>query len=190
MTDLWRLPESVTCGGVSYAIRTDFRDVLRVLNHFDDPNFLNEEKWEICIRIMVPDWRTVPAEKLPELASALQEFIDMGMKEEGVRKPVVMNWQQDAALIIPGINKVIGKEVRSVPYMHWWTFLGAYMEMGEGLYSEVVNIREKRALGKKLEKHEREFYQKNKSLIDLKKRYSDEDLEEQERLLALLEKGI
>jgi hypothetical protein len=40
--------------------------------------------------------------------------------------------------------------------------------------------------GKKLEKWEQEFYRKNKDRVDLKQRYSAEELAEQERLKKLL----
>ena len=40
--------------------------------------------------------------------------------------------------------------------------------------------------GKKLEKWEQEYYRKNKDRVDLRKRYSAEELAEQERLKKLL----
>ena len=92
-----------------------------------------------------------------------------------------MNWEQDAGLIIPAVNKVIGKEVRAISYMHWWTFAGAYMEIGESLFSQVLSIRQKKQKHQKLEKWEQEFYQKNRSMIDLKKRYSEEEKQKQRR---------
>ena len=49
-----------------------------------------------------------------------------------------MDWDQDAPLIVPAINKVLGGEVRAMPYLHWWTFVGAYMEIGEGVFSSVL----------------------------------------------------
>lgn len=60
------------------------------------------------------------------------------------------------------------------------------MEIGEGLFSSVISIRNKKAKGEKLEKYERTFYRENKKLIDFEKRYSEEELQEQERLKALL----
>ena len=98
-----------------------------------------------------------------------------------------MNWEQDAGLIIPAVNKVIGKEVRAIQYMHWWTFAGAYMEIGESLFSQVLSIRQKKQKHQKLEKWEQEFYQKNRSMIDLKKRYSKEEKQKQKELLALFD---
>jgi len=70
--------------------------------------------------------------------------------------------------------------------MHWWTFLGYFNEIGECLLSTVINIRQKKNKGKKLEKYEQEFYRANKSLIDIKTRYTPEEQAEKERLLKLL----
>ena len=56
----------------------------------------------------------------------------------------------------------------------------------EGQLSTMVSLRDKLRRGKKLEKWERDFYQKNKERVDLKKRYSAEELAEQERLKAIL----
>ena len=64
----------------------------------------------------------------------------------------MMDWEQDSAVIIPAVNKVLGKEIRSMPYCHWWTFLGAYMEIGDGVYQQILQIRQKKLKGKKLEK--------------------------------------
>ena len=108
-------------------------------------------------------------------------------KTEETQSPALMNWEQDAGLIIPAVNKVIGKEVRAIPYMHWWTFAGAYMEIGESLFSQVLSIRQKKQKHQKLEKWEQEFYQKNRSMIDLKKRYSKEEKQKQKELLALFD---
>lgn len=43
-----------------------------------------------------------------------------------------MDWEQDSPIIAPAVNKNIGKDIRSLEYMHWWTFLGAYMEIADG----------------------------------------------------------
>ena len=69
--------------------------------------------------------------------------------------------------------------------MHWWTFFGLYMEIGESTFSTVVSIRDKKRRGKKLEKWEREFYSKNKALIDLKVRKAERSDEEKEALRQL-----
>ena len=56
-----------------------------------------------------------------------------------------------------------------------WTVLGAYMELGECLFSTVLGLRQKRAKGKKLEKYEQEFARENRALVELRKRQTPED---------------
>ena len=97
-----------------------------------------------------------------------------------------MDWEQDAPIIIPAINRVQGMEIRSVPYMHWWTFLGAYMEIGECLYSQIIHVRQKKISHKKLDKWEKDFYNANKDIIDLKKKISEEQRAEK----AAIEKWL
>ena len=55
----------------------------------------------------------------------------------------------DEAIIFPANNKAAGCEVRAVLYLHWWTFLGYFGEIVEGLFSTIMSIRHKRAEGKK-----------------------------------------
>lgn len=129
----------------------------------------------------------MPQELWLEAAQQAIAFIDMGTKEKNGPKPRLMDWEQDAPIIIPSVNRVLGKEIRALPYLHWWTFMGAYMEIGESLFSQVVSLRKKRTQKKKLEKWEREFYRENKELCDLKKKYTKAEAEEQKRLKALLE---
>jgi hypothetical protein len=95
-----------------------------------------------------------------------------------------MDWEQDAPLIMPAINKVAGREVRAVEYMHWWTFLGLYMEIGESQFATVINIRQKLQKKKPLEKHEKEYYRQNKAVVDLKKKISSEDLDALDELIG------
>ena len=87
---------------------------------------------------------------------------------------------------VADINRVAGREVRSLPFCHWWTFLAWFMGIGEGQLSTVVSIREKRRKGKKLSDWEREFYQENRGKVEFRRKYSAKELEEQERFKALL----
>lgn len=184
----WGLPTTLTVNNVPYSIRTDFRVILDILNAMNDPDLFepdadDEEKaWvrvHVLMEILFEDPESIPAEDIQEAVNEALEFIDCGMKpEEGRPQPRTMDWEQDAPILIPAINKVVGQEVRAIPYMHWWTFLGAYMEIGDSLFSQVVSIRQKKTKHQKLEKWEQEFYSDNKSIIDLKKKYSQAELEE------------
>lgn len=181
----WELPKALEVGGKSWEIRTDYRAILDIINGFDDPDFDDLDKWLTCLTILYVDFEQMAPSDYKEAAEKAREFIDMGEepKENQKVKPRTMDWEQDASLIIPAVNKVIGHDVRGDEYMHWWTFLSAYMEIGECSYTHVLNIRNKKAKGKKLEKWEEEFYRNNIDLVKLKTKLSQEEIEEQ----ALLE---
>lgn len=180
----WELPTALDVGGTSYAIRSDFRVVLDILRHYASPDYESDEKALICLGILYVD--DIPQELYEEAYKKAIDFIDAGIQDDGKPKPRTMDWDQDAPLIVPAINKVLGGEVRAMPYLHWWTFVGAYMEIGEGVFSSVLSIRQKKAKHKKLEKYEQEFYRENKSLIDMQPRLSAEEQAEIDRLNEML----
>ena len=92
-----------------------------------------------------------------------------------------------AALIVADVNKVAGQEIRALPFLHWWTFLGYFHAIGEGQLSAVVTIRDKLSRGKKLEEWEKDYYRENRKTVELQRRLSREEIREQERIQALLE---
>ncbi len=193
MGSAWEFPTSLNIGGVDYEIRTDYRAVLDLLAALNDPELTDSDEQmtaymqsQVIMQIMFPKSEDIPVEHLQEALDKVAEFIDMGISDER-KKPKTMDWEQDAPIIIPAINRVLNTEIRAVQYMHWWTFLGAYMEIGESLFSNVIHIRQKKAKHQKLEKWELDFYKENKNIIDLKKRYTEEELAEQERLKRLLD---
>ena len=187
MASAWDFPTSLEIGGKDYEIRTDYRVILDLLNALNDADLVDENEQitaymqtQVMLQIMFPDWKSIPIDKAQEVWDKVSAFIDMGISE-GSKKPKTMDWEQDAPILIPAINKVLNREIRAEKYMHWWTFLGAYMEIGESLFSNVVHIRQKKAQGKKLEKWEQDFYKDNKSLIDFKK-VAERSKEEKEML--------
>lgn len=179
----YELPTSLTVGGVERKIRSDFRAVLDVLISMNDPDLNEQAKTEVLIKIMYPGWRDIPTEHLEEAVQKACAFIDCGQKDDGKHQPRLIDWEQDATLIIPAVNKVACAEVRAIPNLHWWTFFSYFMEIGDSTISTVIHIREKRALGKKLEKWEQEFYKKNKDIIQI----SNEKKRDEEELKALRE---
>lgn len=171
-----RLPVSLEVGGQDRDIRTDFRDILVIIQAFNDPDLTDQEKNFIMLKILYPDFEQIPFDNMQEAAEQAVWFLDCGQVDEE-KKPTkkVMDWEQDESLVFPAINNVAHQEVRALSYLHWWTFIGYFMEIKEGTFSVVLGIRQKNAKGKKLEKWEQEFYRNNKQLCDLKKRYSAEE---------------
>lgn len=182
---IFDLPTALEFGGRTWAINTDYRDVLRILTAFEDPNLTDEEKAYICLHNLYPDLKDIPPDLIQAAFDAAVGFIDQGRHDDGP-SPRTMDWAQDATLIFPAVNRAAGFEVRAAEYIHWWTFVGYFLEITNSTYSTVLGLRSKRARGKKLEKHEQEFWNLNKSVCVLKPKYTDEELEEKERYKKII----
>ncbi len=184
--DGWSLPTALTVGGAEMPIRTDFRDVLYLMGIFADPDYEPDEKAAVCLRVLFVDGEDIPPEHTEEALRAAVEFMDGGIPARSDRKtPRIVDWRQDGPIIIPAVNKVLGREVRAMPYLHWWTFLAAYMEIGDSLFSTVVGLRQKRAKGRKLEKYEQEFLRDNRALVEPRKRDTEKDRVRRDELRKL-----
>lgn len=184
---MFDLPKSLDVGGKSWDIRTDYRDILTVIQAIDDPDLKNNEKIYVCLSIIYIDFDEMPSELYEEAFIAAMSFIDRNDKDES--KPhgkKNMDWEQDAQLIFPAVNRIAGFEVRAAEYIHWWTFLGYFMEISEGIYSTVLSLRSKKNKGKKLEKWEQEWWKENITICKIKTRYSEAEKAEQDALKALL----
>lgn len=182
MGSAWSFPTSLNIGGAEYALNTDYRAILDVFTALNDPELTDSDdrataymQSKVILEIIFPE-SIIPYEHTQEALDKVSEFINMGISDER-KKPKLMDWDKDAHIIIPAVNKVLNCEIRALEYMHWWTFLGAYMEIGESLFANVIHIRQKKAKNQKLEKWEQEFYNANKSLIDLEQeeKWSEEE---------------
>lgn len=163
------LPLALTINGRKYPIDTDYRNVLQIVIAMNDENLTDRDKAYICMRRLFENMTDLPKDDYQEAYEKASDFIACGMVGDR-GSPNIVNWEKDQPLIFPEINKIAGCEVRALPYMHWWTFLGYFQSVDrEGLWGSVLTIRQKRAKGKKLEKYEKEFMSANKSLISMKK---------------------
>ena len=174
---MYDLPTSLTVGGVEYKIRSDFRAVIDVLIAMNDPELNDQGRSTVILKIMYPDWREIPAEFRQEAVQKASEFIDCGQKSDGRKHTRMIDWEQDAPLIIPAVNSVSHMEVRAIPDLHWWTFFGWFMEIGESVFSNVLRIRGQKSRGKKLDKAEQEWYRQNRHLVDFQQTYTDTENE-------------
>lgn len=186
MTGLWSLPERLFVAGQERDIRADFRDVLRVIELLERPSLYPEGRLYLALRMFYPKLDEIPQQNWRQAADAMMEFLAGGREDEGPSGPKLLDWQQDADLILSDVNRVAGKEIRAEVFVHWWTFLGWFGAIGEGRLSAVVAVRKKLREGKALESWEKEFYRENKARIDLKPRLSVEEQAEKQRLEKLL----
>lgn len=160
---LWRLPVALTVGGQPVPIRADFRQVLQVLQCFEDEGLPLFARWRKALRLfyetpIAPEYRQEAMEQLCGFISCYQPA------RPG---PRLMSWSHDAHLIAAQVNQVAGREVRQEEFLHWWTFLGYFHAIGPGPFSQVVAIREKLRRGKPLDEEERQFYSSHRHMIRL-----------------------
>ena len=179
------LPRSLEFGGRKWAIRTDYRDVLTILEAFEDPNLTDAEKAFVCLHNIYRDFDKIPREQAQAAFDAAIRFIDRG-QAPGKPGPRTMDWTQDAPIIFPAVNAVAGCEVRAKKYLHWWTFCGYFMEIRDSTAATVLALRQKKAKHKKLEKWERDYLRENAEICTLRPRLTDAEQAEKDKLNALL----
>ena len=165
---LFELPTKLNIGGTDYAIRSDYRAVLEICTALSDTELSDEEKAIVTLVIFYPDFEQMPPEDLQEALEKCFAFIDHGQGAPGKSAPRLMDWEKDFPYIIAPVNRVVGHEIRADNHFHWWSFLAAYMEIGECTFAQIVHIRDQQHKGKTLEKFDRDWYRQNRDLVDLK----------------------
>lgn len=174
------LPTTVEIDGKQHAIRTDFRVILEIFEVLNDPGISSLEKCE-CVCTMF----YLAPEEISDSRVAIEkcfEFIDGGeYRKQDKKTPRLIDWEKDFEYIIAPVNRVLGTEARAIAYdpdtneggLHWWTFLSAFMEIGgDCTFSQIVNIRDKRARNKPLSKDEKKWAARNQDIVSLPKKYS------------------
>lgn len=171
----YTLPKTISINGEDHAIRYDFRAILEIIEMMNDPELSDSERAEALLVMFYEKPETIKDYK-----TAIEEcfaFIDAGKKDKG-KHPRLVDWEKDFDYIVAPVNRVLGRECREAESLHWWTFLSAYMEIGpDCMFSQIVSIRDKQARGKKLEKYEREWFNRNKELVQIQQKYTDAETE-------------
>lgn len=175
---IYTLPTSVEVNGREYKVRSDFRDILTTLEAVADVELTDQDRAEAVLTIFYPDLPDMPSSDYEEAVAQYLWFINCGqIDEEGKFVKKLVDWEQDFPLIVAPVNRVLGKEVRATKHLHWWTFISAYREIGDCLFAQVVSIRQKLSSGKPLDKSDKDFYRKNRSIVDIQKRYTEWECE-------------
>lgn len=163
---MYELPTELEIQGKYYGIRSDYRVILDIFEAFEDDALSKSEKWQVAIQILFIDWENIP--DYEEAIEKISWFINCGRKYVEKETPKRIDWKQDFQFIIAPINKIFKGEcndIRLEKYVHWWTFMGYFNEIGESTLSTIVGIREKIRKGQSLDKHEQEYYDENPEVI-------------------------
>lgn len=170
---IYELPTTVNIGDKVYAIRSDYRAILDICTALTDPELTNEDKAIVALNIFYPDFDRMEYDEYEEAIKQCFWFINIGEEQSIKKPPKLMDWKQDFQHIIAPINRIMGTEVRSLEYLHWWTFIGAFYEIGDCTFAQIVRIRSHLAKGKKLDDFDKEWYKEHRDIVDLKTTYTE-----------------
>ena len=180
---MYDLPTSVEINNHHFAItnKGDYRMVIDCFIALEDSEM---DKTDRCLTALIifyedltclEDVVDVFGDDVAIAVEKMFDFFNCNQQNVGYKaNHKLIDWEQDEQLIISAINNVAGKEVRFEPYVHWWTFMGYYMSVGESALSTVVSIRDKIAKGKKLEKYEQEYRRDNPQYFVWKNKTADD----------------
>ena len=172
---IWGLPTTVTVKGEEYPIRSDYRVILDICTALTDAELDDNARGYVCLDLFYEDFNSLPLDAYDEAIEQCFWFIRCGEEEQKrQKKTTLVSWAQDYNYIIAPINRVAGHEIRADEYLHWWTFVGYYNEIGgDCTFAQIVRIRDKLGRGKKLDKDEQKWYRENKQIVDIKRTYTE-----------------
>ena len=172
--DKYSLPTYVMFGDNICEIDADYRNILKMIEILHDLDLLDSEKVMLCLEYFYKD--NTYEQDIEFAIKEMFDFISCGENSNknssngDLDKPLY-DWEKDFSIIIAPINRVVGYDVRGVAFMHWWTFMSAFMEIGECTFSTYVHIRKKLQKNIKLEKYEEKLYKEHRDDILLPKKY-------------------
>ena len=181
---MYDLPTSIEIDNHHFAItnKGDYRMVIDCFMALEDPDLEEADRLLAALIIFYEDLEDIDdVEKVfgnyvEEAVEKMLYFFNCNQPNIGYKaRHKLIDWEQDEQLIISAVNNVAGKEIRFESYLHWWTFVGYYMSVGESALSTVVSIRDKIANGKKLEKHENEYRRNNPQYFVWKQKTAEEE---------------
>ena len=179
---MYELPITITIDDIEYPIRKrgDYRMVLDVFSVLEDNSITQSERLLCALIDFYEDLNDIEDINIfPNVEDAVKgmyKFFNADRQSGKGLDRKLIDWEQDSAMVASAINNVAGKEIRAEDYVHWWTFMGYYMAIGESTLSTVVSIRDKILRGKKMEKWERQFRTDNPQYFT----WNNKTVEEQE----------
>lgn len=167
---MYTLPTTIRIDDKEYTIRNkgDYRMVLDCFSALNDDEI--DENYRVLISLFIfydcvndiDEIEDYFGDNLDTAVKKMFEFFNCNQPESYSHTNTnVVDWENDSQLICSAINNVSHIEVRALDYLHWWTFMGYYMSIGESAFSTVISIRHKLSKGKKLEQYEKDFRKDN-----------------------------
>ena len=183
---MWDYLLFVTIDGEQFEIENncDYRVVLDCLDCYEDNNLDLITQHQSAMIIFYKEPQKI--KNVEEAVKQMIRVIDCQSEEEFAEnsteqielQPRLMSWKKDFKFIAPAVSRVLGYDVRTPDkFTHWWSFYGAFLEIGECYWQTIISIRKKKMQGQKLEEWEQKIYRENKKDIDLPQNLTDEEKE-------------
>lgn len=168
---IYNLPSEITLRGERHKIRCDFRPIFDILIAFEDNDLSAEEKLYIMLDILYID---KPKQEL--IQDAVVEglkFINLGQENEDGEgsNQRLLSYKQDAIYIFSAVDGQLGYSSRRCDFLHWWEFMGAFMNIGECFLSTLMHQRKLKLEGK----HDKKWWHENRQIAELKSTKKEED---------------
>lgn len=187
---MYEIPTTIVIDDKEFPIRCkgDYRMVLDCFSCLNDFALTDSERTLACLIIFYEDFNDledfwdIDDYLLKRLVEEMYHFFECGENPMHTMSYKTIDWEQDSQMVCSAVNKIAHMEVRSVDYLHWWTFLGYFSEVGESVLATVVGIRNKIKRGKPLEKHEKEFKARNPHYFNWDSRTIEQKKDEEDIL--------
>lgn len=190
---MWKdydLPSFAVIEGKKIFINTRWKNIIDIFSIFNSNKLLAVEKAECLLRKFYVNFEDIA--DFDVAFDTLILFVNGNKtKNDGTNTQVelrLIDWEKDLRIIIPPVNRVLGYDVRERPDLHWWTFLGAFNEIGECVFRSYVGIRNKIANRKKLDDYEKEMYKKYKDEINITKVEQYDNFDDEDILMQMAKK--
>lgn len=182
---IWTLPTEIKIDDdIVYHItqKCDYRVVLDVIVVLNDEDFNVKDRIIIALIMFYEELTRDNISECAHLEILQKEMFRIinGGEEENqsqTKTTRLMDWEHDFSQLAPPISRVLGFEIRSVEYLHWYSFLGGFQEIGDCMFATIVSIRLKMSKNKKLEKWEEEYLMENRKKIYLPQKLTAEEQE-------------
>ena len=142
-----RPPTELEIAGQVYPVNSDFRDCLKIILAFEDPELTALEKQSIMLYNLYPE--------LPENIEAAIAmgtwFLNGGSvsSEDDDEEPRVFSFEKDSGFIFAAFQQTHRVDLEAVKDLHWWKFIALFMDLGaDTTFCNLVSLRRKVKTGK------------------------------------------
>lgn len=141
------LPTAVQIEDTIYEINTDFRNIIKIILAFDDPELAGIEKQVIILALLYKD--NIPKKHVVAASKLAARFISgpMGESDEEGDTTRYYSFTKDSPLIYAAFQQTHGIDLQKAS-LHWWQFIALFSDLGsETIFCNIVNLRRRVAIG-------------------------------------------